>query len=85
MKVDLVIVGPTLRTLDSIELIRRLREMTPRPPVLVYSQLEVVAELAFKAGADGYVMKQEAPERLIDAIREVLAGRKYVSQRLPSK
>ena len=83
-RVDLVMVGLLLGTMDTIELIRRLREITPRLPVLLYSQPELLfAELAFTAGADGYVTKQESPERLIEAIREVLAGRKYVSQRLP--
>ena len=85
-KVDLAIVGLPMGTMDSLELIRRLREIEPRLPVVVYSQHEEVrlfAELAFTTGANGYVMKQEAPERLIDAIREVLAGRKYMSERLP--
>ena len=73
-------------TMDSIELIRRLREIKAQLPVLVYSQHEArFADMAFSVGAAGYVMKQEAPERLIDAIREVLAGRKYVSPRLPPK
>jgi two-component system, NarL family, invasion response regulator UvrY len=82
-KIDLAMVGASMGTIDSIELIRRLREIKPQLPVLAYSQHDLrFAELAFTAGASGYAMKQDSPERLIEAIREVLAGRKYVSQGL---
>jgi len=55
--------------------------------VLMHSpyQESVFAELAFQAGADGYPMKSEPSDRLIHAVREVLAGRKYRSQPLPPK
>lgn len=86
-RVDLAIVEPSLGTEDGLELIRQLREIKPRLRVLVFALDEATlsAEPAFGAGADGYVMKKEAPDRLIHAIREVLAGRKYASQRLPPK
>jgi DNA-binding NarL/FixJ family response regulator len=86
-RVDLAIVEPSLRTEDGLELIRQLREIKPRLRVLVFTLDEraLSAEPAFKAGADGYVTKKEAPDRLIHAIREVLAGRLYASQRLPPK
>ena len=84
-RVDLAIVEPSLRTEDGLELIRQLREIKPRLRVLVFTLDEAAlsAEPAFRAGADGCVMKKEALDRLIHAIREVLAGRKYPSQRLP--
>jgi len=86
-RVDLAIVEPSLGTEDGLELIRELREIKSRLRVLVLALDEAAlsAEPAFRAGADGYVTKKEAPDRLIHAIREVLAGRKYPSQRLPPK
>jgi DNA-binding NarL/FixJ family response regulator len=85
--VDLAIVEPVMKAEDGLALIRRLRKIKPGLPVLVYTLYDAAlfAELAFTAGADGYVMKRETTDRLLFAIREVLAGRKYASQRPPPK
>src|SRR5688572_17817427 len=74
LRVDLAIVDLSLGTMDGLELIRRLHEIKPNLPVLVYSLHDeaLFAELAFRAGADGYVMKQETPDLLMHAIRELL-------------
>jgi DNA-binding NarL/FixJ family response regulator len=79
-KVDLAIVELSEGTENGVDLIRLLRHARPGLPVLVYSQHDPArfAELAFNAGADGYVMKREPVDHLVRAIREVLAGRKYV-------
>jgi DNA-binding NarL/FixJ family response regulator len=84
-KVDLVIAELSLGTDDGLELIRRLRQIRQDLPILVYSRYDIerFAQLAFKAGADGFVMKRETPDHLIHAIRELLAGRQYTGQRLP--
>ena len=49
--------------------------------ILVYSAFEetIFAERAFRAGADGYVMKKATKEELLTAIREILSGNIYVS------
>jgi DNA-binding NarL/FixJ family response regulator len=85
--VDLALVDLSLGSQDGLTLVRKLREIVPSLRVQVYSlhHESLFAEPAFKAGADGYLMKQEAPARLIHAIREVLAGRRYRSPPLPSR
>jgi DNA-binding NarL/FixJ family response regulator len=85
--VDLAIIEPLMKTEDGLELIRRLRKTKPGLPVLVYTLYDAAlfAELAFRAGVDAYVMKRESTDRLLYAIREVLAGRKYASHRVPPK
>ena len=74
LKPDLAIVDLSLRGVDGLELIRRLRALDPRFPTVVFSMFEeeTFAELAFTAGASAYVMKQDAPTKLIRAIREAL-------------
>jgi DNA-binding NarL/FixJ family response regulator len=83
-KADLAIVDLSLGTINGLELIRQLRELDAKLPVLVLSMHDeaLFAERAFRAGARGYMMKQEAIDGLIHAIREVLAGRMYASERV---
>jgi DNA-binding NarL/FixJ family response regulator len=83
-KADLAIVDLSLGPMSGLELIRQLRELDPKLPVLVLSMHDeaLFAERAFRAGARGYIMKQEAIDGLIHAIREVLAGRMYASERV---
>jgi DNA-binding NarL/FixJ family response regulator len=83
-KADLAIVDLSLGTMNGLELIRQLRELDPKLPVLVLSMHDeaLFAERAFRSGARGYMMKQEAIDGLIHAIREVLAGRMYASERV---
>jgi len=73
---DLVIVDIALPGRDGLELIKDLRIMHPECRCLVLSMFdeEVYAERALRAGAHGYVMKHEPPEKLTHAIRQVLAG-----------
>jgi DNA-binding NarL/FixJ family response regulator len=77
---DLAIVDLSLKGESGLQLIRRLVARDPRLLVVVFSTYDEasLAELAFRAGARGYVTKQEHPDALIHAIREVLAGRKYL-------
>ena len=71
---DLAIVDLSLTGTGGLELIRRLGSLHPRVPVVVFSMYEepVFADLAFTAGARGYVMKHESPARVLRAIREAL-------------
>lgn len=76
---DLVIVELSLRGVGGLELIRRLVKLDARLPIVVFSMYEeaAFADLAFMAGARGYVTKQERPDALMRAIREVLGGGRY--------
>jgi DNA-binding NarL/FixJ family response regulator len=81
---DLAIVDITLRDTYGIELIKHLREIEPKLLVLVLSMHDesLYGERALRAGAKGYLTKQEATKKVIPAIRRVLAGEIYVSEQL---
>jgi DNA-binding NarL/FixJ family response regulator len=81
---DLVILDLRLHRADGIELIKIFRSEQPQLRILVLSQGDetVHAELALRAGAQGYIMKEEATEELLNAIACVLRGELYVSRRL---
>ncbi|MGD0390647.1 MAG: response regulator transcription factor [Tepidisphaeraceae bacterium] len=80
----LVLVDVSLKDSDGIELLKELKAQSPDLPVLVVSMHDesLYAERALRAGAGGYVMKQESPETLLAAIRTVLAGEVYVSGKM---
>jgi DNA-binding NarL/FixJ family response regulator len=84
---DLVIADLSLKDSSGLELIRNIKAQFPAKPILVVSVHDetVYAEIAFRAGALGYLMKQEALEKIITAIRRVLAGNVYVSDALGAK
>ncbi len=79
---DLVIVDITLKNMSGIDLIKDLHRRYRTLPMLVISMHEesLYAERSLRAGARGYIMKQEASESVIDAIRQVLQGRIYASR-----
>jgi DNA-binding NarL/FixJ family response regulator len=81
---DLALVDVSLKDGDGIELVKELKSQGLEVPVLMLSMHDetLYAERALRAGARGYIMKQAAPETLLDAIRKVLAGEVYVSQRM---
>jgi DNA-binding NarL/FixJ family response regulator len=84
VKPDLAIVDISLRGLDGIELTKLIRARFDSIPVLVVSMHDesLFAERALKVGARGYIMKQEAIEKMMEAIRKVLRGELYVSERV---
>ncbi len=81
---DLALVDLSLRTGDGIELIKDLRVRLPQVLTLVLSMHDetIYAERALRAGARGYVMKQEKFDRLLLAIGRVLSGAIYVSDQV---
>lgn len=81
---DLALVDVSLKDSDGIELLKELRASMPQLPVLILSMHDesLYAERALRAGARGYIMKQEAPQTLLSAVRKVLAGEVYVSQKM---
>jgi DNA-binding NarL/FixJ family response regulator len=84
---DLVLMDITLPDKSGLELIKDLRVLHPHLPILVLSMHDesLYAERVLRAGAGGYITKQQRPEVLISAIREVLAGRTYVSNQMSEK
>ena len=84
---EIVLVDISLQDSNGIELIRAIRGTQPDLPVLVLSMHDenLYAQRALKAGAQGYVMKQEEPTTVLRAIRRVLGGDVYVSERIASR
>jgi DNA-binding NarL/FixJ family response regulator len=87
LRPDLVIADISLKDSSGLELMRNIKAQFAKMPVLVVSAHEesIYAEVAFRAGALGYLMKQEALEKIVTAIRRVLSGNIYVSEALASK
>jgi DNA-binding NarL/FixJ family response regulator len=81
---DIAIVDITLKDTYGIELIKQLKELHPKLPILVLSMHDesLYGERALRAGAKGYLTKQEATKNIIDAIRRILRGEIYVSDKL---
>lgn len=79
---DLAIVDLNLGQEDGLELIKEILSMKPQTKVLVISMHDerFYAERALKAGARGYIMKEEAEANVIDAITTVMKGQTYLSE-----
>jgi DNA-binding NarL/FixJ family response regulator len=86
-KPDLVLLGISLPDRNGLELIKDVQALYPRLPVLVVSRHDesLYAERVLRAGGRGYIMKQEGGKMLIRAIRQVLSGRIYVSEKMAAK
>ena len=78
------IVDISLENWSGLDLIKSIKAMFPAVTVLVLSMHDesLYAERALRAGARGYVMKREAAKKVIEAIRCVLAGQLYVSDKI---
>jgi DNA-binding NarL/FixJ family response regulator len=83
-KPDILIVDISLNGPDGLELLKNIRITSPRLPVLILSMHDesIYAERALRAGANGYIMKQEATEKVLVALRRILSGEIYVSSRI---
>jgi DNA-binding NarL/FixJ family response regulator len=81
---DIAVVDITLKDTYGIELIKDLKERVPGVPVLVLSMHDesLYGERAIRAGAKGYLNKQEATKKVIPAIRAILAGQMFVSEKM---
>jgi len=84
---DLMTVDIALAGSGGLDLIKACRERYPSLPIIVISVYEesIYAERAIRAGARGYVMKNEPPYIILTAIRTVLEGRQYMSDSLKDK
>ena len=84
LKPDLVLVDISLPDKSGLELIKDFQSVQPGLPVLVISMHDesLYAERVLRAGGRGYIMKQEGGKRLMQAIRQVLGGQIYVSEKM---
>lgn len=84
---DMAIVDISLQTDSGLELVKTLRHRYPDLGILVLSMHDesLFAERALRSGANGYLMKLEATEHVVSAIREVLAGNIYMSAAMHEK
>ena len=87
LKPDLAVVDISMRGMNGIELIKRIRALDKRCQVVVLSMHEesVYAERALRAGARSYVMKQEVHGSVLQAIRKVMAGEIWVSEAMANR
>jgi DNA-binding NarL/FixJ family response regulator len=78
---DVILMDVSMPNRNGIDALKLIKKEFPRLPVLVLSMHpeEHYAVRALKAGAAGYLTKQSAPELLVQAIRQVASGKKYVS------
>jgi DNA-binding NarL/FixJ family response regulator len=81
---DMIVLDLSLQGGDGIDLIKAVRGQQRHLPILVVTMHSesFYAERAFRAGASGYLTKEEASEKILVAIRTVLRGELYVSERL---
>ena len=84
---DIALVDISLDDENGLDLVRTMRASHPDLPVLIISMHDevVYAERTLKAGARGLVMKQEPPSVVMSAIRSVLAGHIYLSDKMRDK
>jgi len=78
---DVVLLDVSMPDRNGIDTLKLIKKEAPKLPVLILSMHpeEQYAIRALRAGAAGYLSKQGAPEQLVTAIRQVAAGKKYVS------
>jgi DNA-binding NarL/FixJ family response regulator len=84
---DLAIVDISLPGRDGLELLKLIRAKDPQMPVLILSMHgeTIYAERALRAGANGYIMKQEATDKVLVAIRRILNREIYVSEHIAKR
>jgi len=84
LKPAMIIVDITLKDMSGIDLIKEIRKFQKGITMLVISMHDesLYAERAFRAGAKGYVMKQEASESVVQAIRQVRSGGIFASKKM---
>jgi DNA-binding NarL/FixJ family response regulator len=84
---DILIVDISLNGPDGLDLLKNIRNSYPGLPVLVLSMHDeaTYAERALRARANGYIMKQEATEKVLVAVRRILNGEVYLSDRIANK
>lgn len=84
---DLVIIDISLKDGNGIELIKRIKQYDKKIKMLVTTMYNesLYGERSLRAGADGYINKQDSREMIIEAIRMVLSGRRFLSAKLTDR
>ena len=84
---DLVLLDISLKDVSGIELLKDLKKSRIDVPVLVLSMHDelIYADRAMRSGAKGYIMKQEPADRLLEAVRRVLEGKLYLSEKMTER
>ena len=84
---DILVVDISLNGPDGLDLLKDVRTKYPELPVLILSMHDesIYAERALRAGAQGYIMKQEATEKVLVALRRILSHEIYVSEHIANR
>jgi len=84
---DIVVADISLKNTHGLELVKDLQARLPSLPVLVLSMHDesLYAERVLRAGAKGYITKQEATKKILQAVRQVLNGQIYISEKMASR
>jgi DNA-binding NarL/FixJ family response regulator len=87
LKPDIVVTDISLKSSDGIELTKNIKTRWPGLPVIIFSVHDesIYAERALRAGAQAYMMKETVSENIIKAIRTVLSGEIFVSDKILKK
>jgi len=86
-KFDLALLDISLPDKNGLELIKDIHAIHPHLPLLVVSMHDelIYASRVLRAGGRGYIMKQEGGQKFLHAIRQVLAGKIFVSEKMSSR
>src|SRR6516225_11746384 len=87
LRPDIVVLDISLAGPDGLDVLKEIRIKSGSLPVLILSMHDesIYAERALRAGANGYIMKHEAAEKVLEAVRQILNHETYVSDRVASK
>jgi len=85
--VDLILLDITIPGIHGVELIKKIRELPDSPPILVLSMHNEpqIAKRKLKAGASGYMTKDSSPKDLLEAVRKVAGGGRYIAADIAEK
>ncbi|MBI4830916.1 MAG: response regulator transcription factor [Candidatus Lindowbacteria bacterium] len=84
---QLILMDASMPKMDGIAAVKQIKRLSPERKILLLgvqkSEISVVE--VFQSGADGYCLKKATPEELLEGVRTVLAGRRYVSPGIPTE
>ena len=86
-KIDIALVDMLLKNTTGIQVIKKIKTLCPDAIALIFSMSDnfQYVKQAIEVGARGYITKDQLSEKIIDAIRQVLEGKIYLSKRLAKK
>jgi DNA-binding NarL/FixJ family response regulator len=86
-KPDILIIDMMMPNLNGLEVLMQTRKISPRTRTIIFSMHSAEAYVveAIKAGAAGYILKDTGPGEIVEAIRSVMGGNRYLSEQLSEK